>query len=257
MLNLEDKLKLAADVAKAAGQSLLKRRDFQVERKAKNDYVTEVDRQTEDFIRAQLLAACPEDAFYGEESGQTEGGSGRWVVDPIDGTTNFIRSLPIYVVSIGYQLEGELVIGAIYCPVTDELFIAGKGMGAYLNGEKIHVSDTAAPEDAILSFAFSHRHPHERGRALRLFESLTEINDIRRMGSGAYDLCLVACGKIDGFLELQLNLYDIAAGIVILREAGGVVTGWPGEADCTMTGNILAGNGLINEFLENKALAIS
>ncbi len=247
-MDLQEKLALAERVAREAGQNLLGNRNFRVERKAEFDFVTEMDQQTERFIREQLLGACPEDSFYGEEYGAAgDGNSGTWIVDPIDGTTNFIRDLPAYSVSIAYQLGGELVLGCVYWPVLDEMYLARKGHGATRNGEVIHVSDVADADQAVVGISFCHRNALNYARMMPLINKM-RVGDVRRYGSAALDLCMVACGRQDAFLELGLHLYDIAAGLVILREAGGRADGWPGEAGCEVTGNVLAGNGLLNGY---------
>ena len=256
MLTLTEKLNLAGRVAKTAGDNLLSKHGFRVEQKAMNDFVTEVDRETEQFIRNELLAQCPEDSFLGEEYGVTDGGEGCWIVDPIDGTTNFIRGIPLYTVSIGYRVRGELLLGCVYCPRLGELYMAESGKGATLNGESIHVSQIADHRNALVAISFSHRNMDDRKRMMKLLSTLTELNDMRRTGSAAFDLCQVACGRTEGFIELRLNIYDIAAGIVILKEAGGTVTGWPNEPDCTETGNVLATNALITEYLTATIKAI-
>lgn len=252
-MDLQQKLELAGRVARDAGQRLLSCRDFRVERKAKHDYVTEMDQRTERFIREALLSVCPEDTFFGEEYGASGEGTtgGTWIVDPIDGTTNFIRDLPVYSVSIGYRLGGELVLGCVYWPVLDEVYLARKGHGATRNGEKIHVSDVADVDDAIVGITFCHRSETDHVRMMRLLNAIA-VGDVRRYGSAALDLCMIACGRQDAFVELGLNLYDIAAGIVILREAGGCAEGWPGQPDCEVTGNVLASNGRVNAYLKQK-----
>lgn len=248
-MNLQEKLELAERVAREAGRNLLRNRAFRVERKAKFDFVTEMDQRTERFIREALLGACPEDSFYGEEYGAAGDGAsgGTWIVDPIDGTTNFIRDLPAYAVSIGYQLAGELVLGCVYWPVLDEMYLARKGQGATRNGAPIHVSNVAEADEAIVGISFCHRSGDDHARVMRLLNAMS-VGDVRRFGSAALDLCMVACGRQDAFVELGLELYDIAAGIVILREAGGSAEGWPGEEGCEVTGNVLAGNGLVNGY---------
>ena len=257
-LSLPEKLQLAAATARVAGEILRARRPSRVEHKAQNDYVTDLDREVERCIRAALLSTCPEDSFLGEESGATDLRPGQWIVDPIDGTTNFIRNLAPYTVSIAYRLRGELVLGCVYAPALNEMFLAQKGCGATLNGLPICVSQTKDPAQALAAISFSHRHPLDRRRMLPLICALTdELNDMRRLGSAAYDLCLVASGRLDAYLELRLNIYDIAAGIVILQEAGGIATGWPDEPDCTETGNIFATNALLHPFFTRQIRTIN
>ncbi len=253
-MELREKLALAERTARAAGALLLSTRDFKVEQKAAHDFVTEMDMASERLIREALLSACPEDGFFGEETGKTAGSGGVWIVDPIDGTTNFIRGIPIYTISIGYQQHGELLLGAVYCPLLDEMFLGMKGQGATLNGQPIHTSNVSAAGDAIVGISFAHRNEDNKKRMAKVLQLFNELDDVRRLGSAAYDLCCVAMGRFEAFVELGLNLYDIAAGVVILHEAGGRATGWPGEADCTVTGNVLAGNGTINGYLASRIL---
>lgn len=249
MTHLE-RMKLAGETALTAGKTLLKYTDLQIDRKARNDYVTNADRASEKLIREALLSACPEDSFLGEESGGSSLHNGQWVVDPIDGTTNFIHGLHPYTVSIGYMENGRPSVGAVYAPLTDELFTAHLGGGAYLNGKRIHVSATAEPSACILGMSFAHRNPACADRMFRLLPKLAaNINDMRRLGSAAYDLCNVACGRYDAFIELNLNLYDVCAGVLIVREAGGVTGGWPNGEDCLISGDTIASTPALYEWL--------
>lgn len=251
MLSLEDKFELAQRAAREAGAYLLSHRSFKVQAKAHHDFVTECDKASERMIREIILTQCPEDGFYGEEYGESSGNGGRWIVDPIDGTTNFIKNLPMYTVSIAYEQDGVIQLGVVYCPPLNELYAAQRGKGATLNGEPIHVSEVSDPGDAVVSMGFAHRHPGNARRTHALLPALIrELSDLRRMGSAAYDLCCVASGRCDGFFELGLYLYDFAAGRIMVEEAGGKVTGWPGEADCNQTGDIIGTNGLIHHRLE-------
>ena len=247
-MTLREKAQLAERAARASGEMLEKHDPFKIKRKSENDFVTEMDYKSEALIRETLLAACPEDAFFGEETGGATEAEGRWVVDPIDGTTNFMRGHRLYAISIAYEHLGELVVGCVYCPGTDELFLAAKGEGATLNGKPIHVSDTGVLRDAIVHLGFGHRIPVNRERTLRVFPALLrEVSDVRRSGTAAYDLCCVADGRSDGYVELGLNLYDYAAGCVILREAGGTISGWSDGEDGLRTGNVVATNGALHE----------
>lgn len=250
-MTLTEKLALAQQAARTAGDRLLPLHDIMVKNKARHDYVTQADVENERLIRGILLGACPEDGFYGEETGEGEQHGGRWIVDPIDGTTNFIRHIPLYTVSIGYELNGELTLGAVYCPGLHEMYLGMKDAGATCNGKPIHVSSYDQPDDSIMAISFCHRNMADHQRMMKVFEYFDALNDVRRQGSAALDLCSVACGRLEGFLELGLQLYDIAAGIVILREAGGCVTGWPGEDCAEKTGNICATNGHFHRWLTN------
>lgn len=251
MLSLEEKFQLAQDAAQKAGAYLLSHRTFTVQTKAHHDFVTECDRASERLIRETIMEKCPEDGFLGEEYGETSGKSGRWIVDPIDGTTNFIKNLPLYTVSIAYEQDGVMQLGVVYCPPLNELYAARRGQGATMNGSPIRVSAVSDPGDAVVSMGFAHRNLRDSARTHRLLPAMIrELSDLRRMGSAAYDLCCVASGRCDGYFELGICLYDFAAGRLMVEEAGGRVTGWPGEADCSVTGNVLASNGLLHARLE-------
>ena len=154
---------------------------------------------------------------------------------------------------LAYECEGELVLGCIYVPDTDEMFLAVRGQGATLNGQPIHVSDIANPAQALAHLGYGHRVPADRERTMRLLPGLfAQISDIRRYGSAAYALCCVACGRSEIFFELGLKIYDIAAGIVIVGEAGGRISGWSADEDCRQTGNILATNSQLHGFMLNQ-----
>ena len=228
---------------------LRKHGELRVTEKADNDFVTDLDCKSETLIRERLLSQFPEDGFYSEESGGSEDVHGRWIVDPIDGTQSFLRGHHGWCISIAYELEGELVIGCVYAPDMDELFLGVRGKGATLNGKPIHVSDIADPRKALLHFGYGHRVPESFRRFVALIPDLfSKISDVRRYGSAAYALCCVACGRSEGFAELSLFIYDIAAAKVILEEAGGKMTGWKGEQDAVITGNVIASNGLLQDF---------
>lgn len=249
-MDLTGRLCAAKRVALAAGEKLLTSGDRQVESKGLHDFVTQMDTDTEKFIRAELLGEFPSDGFFGEETGGDESASGRWIVDPIDGTTNFIHRVPHYSISIAYEYENELMLGLVYAPALGELYAAEKGKGATLNDRPIAVSEIEKPAEALIGMSFAHRHENSAERMRALLSPLSaQVSDFRRFGSAALDLCYVACGRIDAFIELNLHLYDIAAGLLIVREAGGIATGWPGEAICEQTGNVLAANPMIHEFL--------
>lgn len=248
-MTMAEKAALAEKAARAAGEMLEHHGSFSVRRKSENDFVTEMDYRSEALIRQMLLGACPEDAFFGEEGGGAASAPGRWIVDPIDGTANFMRGQRLYTISIAYEREGQLVVGCVYCPGTDELFLAARGQGATLNGKPIHVAQTPL-SDAIVHLGFGHRVPKNRARTLAVFPALARaVSDVRRSGSAAYDLCCVADGRADAFVELGLNLYDYAAGYVILTEAGGTFTGWADGEDGLTTGNLIATNSIIHDAL--------
>lgn len=249
-MDFSQKAALAEKAARAAGAMLERGDHFDIRRKAENDFVTEMDFKSEAMIRDILLGACPEDEFFGEEMGGARKAAGRWIVDPIDGTANFMRGHRLYTISIGYEHDGALVAGCVYCPGTDELFLASRGNGATCNGRPIHVSHIAVLGDALVDLGFGHRNPALLKRTLAVFPALHDaISDVRRTGSAAYDLCCVAAGRSEAFVELGLNLYDYAAGYVILTEAGGTFTGWADGEDGLATGNLIASNGALHQAL--------
>lgn len=254
-MNLREKALFAEKAARAAGEMLLHSPRIAALHKAENDFVTEMDFKSEHLIRSILLGAYPEDGFFGEEEGGNETADGRWIVDPIDGTSNFFKGQPIYTISIAYELQGELVVGCIYCPPTDEMFIGIKGEGTYRNGERIYVSDESVTREAFLAISFCHRDPAYNQYVMeRLPELIRHFSDFRRLGSAAYDIASVACGRCEGFFELGLHIYDIAAGVVIAREAGAEISGWKDGEDALTSGNIIVTNGKIHSFLREMLM---
>ena len=251
-MTLREKAMLTEKAARASGAMLEHHGAFKVRRKAENDFVTEMDYKSEALIREMLLTACPEDAFFGEETGGPDRAQGRWIVDPIDGTTNFMRGERLYTISIAYEKQGQLCVGCVYCPATDELFLGVRGEGATLNGQPIHVSRTEELHDAVIHMGFGHRIRGNMERTLDVFPRLMPaMGDVRRTGTAAYDLCNVADGRADAFVELGLQIYDLAAGYVILTEAGGRFTGWDEGDDGASTGNVLATNGLLHAAIRD------
>ncbi len=246
-LTISEKAALAERAARAAGEMLEHHGSFKIRRKSENDFVTEMDLKSEVLIRDMLLSACPEDQFFGEETGGAAQAAGRWIVDPIDGTANFMRGERTYTISIAYEHEGRLEIGCVYCPGTDEMFLGVRGAGAACNGRPLHVSDCARLRDAVVHMGFGHRSPELMRQTMRFFPALMErISDVRRYASAAYDLCCVASGRCDAFLEEGLGIYDYAAGCVVLSEAGGTISGWREGDDGISTGNILGSNGKLH-----------
>ena len=251
-MTLREKALLAEKAARTAGEMLLNHPHTPARHKAENDFVTEMDVKSEELIRSILLDACPDDGFFGEEEGGNEIADGRWIVDPIDGTQSFMRGHHGYTVSIAYEQNGELAIGCVYAPDTDEMFLAVRGQGATLNGAPIHVSDIADPKHALAHLGYGHRVPKNFERTVKLLpDILARVSDIRRYGSAAYALCCLACGRSEIFFELGLKYYDVAAGAVILQEAGGRVGGWREGEDCLRGGSMLATNGLLHSFMQD------
>lgn len=249
-MEIRDRAEAAQRIAREAGEMLRHHGSLKIRAKADNDYVTEMDLKSETMIREFLLSRFPEDEFFGEESGGAKQSRGRWIVDPIDGTQSFLRGHHGYGISIAYERDGELVLGVVYMPELDEMFVAIRKEGATLNGEPIHTSAISNPRQALVHLGYGHRVPANMECTLRLLPNLFQhISDIRRYGSAAYAICCVACGRSDVFFELGLFIYDIAAGIVILEEAGGRVSGWTSDEDCKITGNIVATNGPLHDFM--------
>jgi myo-inositol-1(or 4)-monophosphatase len=219
-------LELATELALEAG-TLLADRQPHVRRvvdtkSSPTDMVTEVDRETEALIVGRILAARPTDGVLGEEGANRAGTSGvRWVIDPLDGTTNYVYGYPAYSVSIGVEADGETVVGVVYDAARGELFSASKGGGAFLNGKAISVSSQEQPGLALCATGFGYEPEIRRRQAAVCAWMTPRVRDIRRSGSAAIDLCSAACGRVDAYYEFGLNDWDRAAGILIVREAGG------------------------------------
>jgi len=214
-----------------------------------NNLVTEVDRQAEAVIIDTIRGAFPDHAIISEEEGTMMTDSPyKWVIDPIDGTVNFAHGIPLCCVSIGLQHGGELLLGAVYNPVMEELFFAEKGKGALLNDQPIYVSQKKDFERACLVTGFPYQWPETKEHPVRVFERFVlQGLPVRRLGSAAIDLCWVACGRFDGFWEYNLQPWDVAAGYLIVREAGGRVTNFRDEPADIFDKETLATNGLIHE----------
>lgn len=238
---------VAVRAARAAGNIILRymnRLDsLDVVEKQRHDYVSEVDRMAEAEILRELKRAYPRDAFLGEESGKIGNSRNVWVIDPLDGTRNYLRGFPHFSVSIGLLENGEPTLGVVYDPLRDELFTADKGNGAYLNDRRIRISRRDGLGGALLATGFPYRQRRHLDAQLGMTRALlAEAEDIRRSGSAALDLAYVAAGRFDGFFEIGLNVWDMAAGCVLVREAGGRYCDFVGRDGLPETGNIVAGN---------------
>ncbi|WP_068113527.1 inositol monophosphatase family protein [Tropicimonas marinistellae] len=229
----------AESVLREAGQHALERfrsHAFTVQEKGMQDFVSEVDRETEAFIRARLAESFPSDGFFGEEHGGAPTAA-TWVVDPIDGTTNFVRNIPFWCLSAGFVVNGQPEIGVVYDPNLDEMFAAHRGGGCWLNGTPISVSDTDTPETAVLAFGFSFRAPADRNP--RIVSHLLSAGAVYRMqGAGALSMAHCAAGRVDGFFEAHMMPWDAAAGLALIVEAGGLVSSF-GDNDGFRTGNVV------------------
>jgi len=241
-------LNIAVRAARRAGsiinRAALAGGGLEVRSKRKNDFVTEVDRAAEASIIETIRKAYPEHAILGEESGALEAGKAaefRWIIDPLDGTTNFIHAFPQYCVSIGVEQRGTLAHGVIYDPLRDELFTATKGRGAFLNDRRIRVSKCQKVEDALLGTGFPYRELGRLDLYLRQLRSMMEKSSgVRRAGAAALDLAYVACGRLDGFWELGLSPWDMAAGALLIQEAGGLVSDLEGDQGFLEKGDVCA-----------------
>jgi myo-inositol-1(or 4)-monophosphatase len=242
-----------AAIAREAGALLLNyfARRVQVEYKGDVDLVTVADREAEKLIIDRIRARWPRHDVIGEEGTRHESGSEfRWYVDPLDGTTNFAHSFPVFCVSIGLEHKGRLIAGVIYDPTRDELFAAERGHGAYLNQRRMHVSKIANLAEALVATGFP-SHKRHKNPNIHLYHQITlRTHGVRRAGSAALDLAYVAAGRVDGFWEFNLNAWDVAAGVLLVEEAGGKVTRFDGQPFAmTSTTEVLASNHLLHADL--------
>ncbi len=238
---------VAVRAARAAGQIILRymnRLDsLEVIEKQRLDYVSEVDRMAEAEIIRELKRAFPRDAFLAEESGAAGKSRNVWVIDPLDGTHNYLRGLPHFCVSIALLENGEPTLGVIYDPLRDELYTADKGNGAYLNDRRLRVGKRDGIGGALLATGFPYRQRRHLEAQLAMTRALlAEAEDFRRSGSAALDLAYVASGRLDGYYEIGLKPWDMAAGCVLVREAGGRYCDFVGRDGLPESGNLLAGN---------------
>lgn len=251
---LRDFLDVATQAALAAGGYLRRRlhRAGQVDYKGVVNLVTDCDRYSQKIIISTLRQAFPSHGFLAEEGHHREAGKENycWLIDPLDGTTNYAHGFPIFCLSIALEKEGELLIGVIYDPMRQELFQTVKGQGARLNGRRIRVSGTSSLNCSLLATGFPYDLRESPINNLVHFENfLFCVQAIRRCGSAALDLAYVACGRFDGFWELKLNPWDIAAGSLLVEEAGGLVTDFRGKKLDLTLGEIVASNGLIHSSM--------
>jgi len=212
-------------------------------KKSPRDLVTDADVAVEEHLKQALAKAYPEYGFWGEESGQTDNQTNRWIVDPIDGTHSFAKGQYFWSISVALEIEGELIAGAVYAPALDDLYLAIKGKGATKNGKAISVSAETSLADSMIATGFACLRSYLVENNLKRFCRIAEeTTGQRRFGSAAMDLCLVADGQVDAFWEQELNLYDVAAGALIAKEAGGTVTDFKGK-EGVFPKQILATNG--------------
>jgi myo-inositol-1(or 4)-monophosphatase len=244
-------LNIAVKAARRAGQ-IINRASLDVDSltittKQQSDFVTEVDKAAEAHIIKILQDAYPQYGILAEESGEIPGkGSGeafQWIIDPLDGTTNFIHGFPQYAVSIALAEKGVVTQAVVFDPSRNELFTASKGAGAFVNDRRIRVSKRVKLQDALIGTGFPYRSFANMDAYLAMFRELAEKTaGLRRPGAAALDLCYLAAGRTDGFFEIGLSPWDIAAGSLIVTEAGGLVSDFAGESDYLNTGNVVAGS---------------
>lgn len=252
-------LELAVETALEAGGILRSEFDHpaKISYKGEVDLVTQADRRSEEAIVKRLRTYFPNHAIVAEEGGGQEGdGRHRWIVDPLDGTTNFAHGYPCFAVSIGLEDAGELQVGVIYQPITKELFTTSRGEGAYLNGQRIRVSSVDHLSTSLLATGFPST-KRARNPNIHYYWNFTlRSHGVRRDGSAALDLASVACGRFDGFWEFGLHAWDTAAGTLLVREAGGVVTDFSGQLYRPGDYETLASNGHIHTELRHVAADI-
>jgi myo-inositol-1(or 4)-monophosphatase len=244
--------RVAVDAARAAGRLLrdelagVRRIAF---KGAPTNLVTEMDQRAEAEILGRLRGAFPDDAILSEEIGAATGRSGRrWIVDPLDGTTNYAHGLPIFGVSIALQSEGRIALGVVYDPSREELFVGERGRGATLNDAAIRVSPTATLDESLLVTGFPYDIRETRDTNLPEYAAFSvRTRAVRRLGSAVLDLAYVACGRFDAFWELQLGAWDVAAGSLLVEEAGGIITGIDGRPLDVDAPTLVASNGLVHQ----------
>ena len=241
-----------------ASRSLI--RDFgeienlQVSEKGPGDFVTSADKRTEKILIDELRKAHPEYGFVTEESGILNKSNikNRWIIDPIDGTMNFLNGIPQFAISIGYEEEGEIKSGVIFNPITNEMFCAEKGNGAYLNNSRIRVSKKKKIKDALLVTGGPKGASKIKDKIFSEYIKVSNnVSNVRKFGSAALDIAYVACGRFDGYWQRELNYWDIAAGIIILKEAGGFVDFFEEDLNLPLKKNILATNSIIHNELSD------
>jgi myo-inositol-1(or 4)-monophosphatase len=260
---MQPMLNIAVRAARNAGDHIVRKmnklQDLKIEQKGPNDFVSEVDRQAEEKIIETLLSSFPNHGIIAEESGEIKGSEEfQWIIDPLDGTTNYLHGFPHFAVSIACQHKGRLEHGVIYDPLKQELFTASRGDGATVNNKRIRVTNIKSTQGALLGTGFPFKHHDKLDEFLKIFnEFFTSATDIRRAGSAALDLAYVAAGRLDGFWESGLNSWDIAAGALIVREAGGITIDYEGDENYMERGQVISGNPkIISEMLRKIRLHI-
>lgn len=249
-------LNIAIRAARNAGDIILRASEhvdhIQVDNKEQHDFVTEIDRQAEQEIIKVIKAAYPEHAILAEESGQHEGNDYTWIIDPLDGTTNFLHGFPHYAVSIALKHKNRLEVGVVYLPLSNELFTANRGAGAMLNNRRIRVTQQASLAGSLIGTGFPFKAEQQRylEAYLDMFKAVCmNTSGIRRTGSAAIDLAYLAMGRLDSFWEVDLKSWDMAAGVLLVKEAGGVVTDLSFNDSYLESGHIIAGNPKMHQLM--------
>ena len=251
-------INLISKACMKAARSLI--RDFgeienlQISSKAPGDFVSTADKRTEKILISELQKAHPEYGIITEESGiiNKDNIKNRWIIDPIDGTMNFLNGLPQFAISIGYEEENEIKCGVIFNPITNEMFCAEKGNGAYLNNSRIRVSKKKHIQNSLLVTGGPKQTSKIKNQIfLEYAEVSKKVSNVRKLGSAALDMAYVACGRFDGYWQRELNYWDIAAGVVIVKEAGGFVDFFSEDNNFPLKKNIIATNSLIHEELRD------
>ena len=247
-------LTIAIKAARSAGNIIVRHLDhlgqLNVSSKGRNDFVSEVDRMAEDEIVRIIRKAYPGHGILAEEGGHQRGEEYLWIIDPLDGTTNFLHGFPQFAVSIALLHKGRLEQAVVYDPLRNEIFSATRGAGAFLNDKRLRVSKARGLEGALLGTGFPFKHHEHLDAYLRMFRSLLlQTAGIRRAGAAALDLAYVAAARLDGFWELGLSCWDMAAGALLVEEAGGLVSDFGGGSDYLETGNLVAGSPRVFEAI--------
>jgi myo-inositol-1(or 4)-monophosphatase len=251
---MQPMLNIAVRAARSAGELILRSADnvahLKIDQKGINDYASEVDRMAERDIINIIRAAYPDHGILAEESGQHAGNDFVWVIDPLDGTTNFLHGFPQYAVSIAMKHKGRLEVGVVYDPLRDELFTAKRGGGAMLNSRRLRVTNKINMKGALIGTGFPFRDQQHLDAYVEMFKAVTvDTAGIRRAGSAALDLAYLAAGRLDGFWEIGLMEWDMAAGALLVKEAGGVLTDFSFNDKYLESGNVIAASPKMHQLL--------
>ncbi len=251
---MQPMLNIAVRAARSAGDLILRSSDnvgqLKVDQKGRNDFASEVDRMAEREIISIIKTAYPEHSILAEESGEHKGNDFVWVIDPLDGTTNFLHGFPQYAVSIALKYKGKIEVGVVYDPLRDELFTAKRGGGAMLNNRRLRVTAQNSLKGALIGTGFPFKTQQHLDAYLGMFRAVTiDAAGIRRAGSAALDLAYLAAGRMDGFWEIGLMEWDMAAGVLLVKEAGGVITDFSFNDKYLESGNVIAASPKMHQLL--------